>query len=812
MIDPFTISVLANLATSGGALALKKILKSDDLENQITQAFDSSLKKWSKNSDIRRKEGFWSSKRLRQLFKYLENPTEGFEFEKPTQELIDYFYIELQKKQTAWNFIQGEQFKIEINKLNSLEKLLEELKNQKLQPEIVKEALYNQVINQLEKQISTEKYIPQTFIEADELKDNLRCFISPCTFYPKLFTETLNLTFNHLNRINKINNRQLFEFDFSKYLINETELNISKILDISVDAISYLNVKHEELEKQSTNLSYAFKRKIESKRKSFEFFNYKALMLNDNAGQGKTNLLCDLIENVTTKRKIPAIFLSGYEIDANNISGSISKRIFPNDNFTFNEILESIENKIGDEHLIIVIDGINENPNPSLFSQNLELFIQSLIGNEFVKIILTCRSEYFKNNFENLINSSYHKEIKLIEGLNSRLNEQQRERLLYTYFHFFDIKIDSISEEIEKQLSNNFLLLRIFSEVNKGKHLPSVNHIFKSNLFIEYYKLKVDQINKRIIDNDDFKIKGKFDIRNFIENIASYMIEHHEFHNIPINEIINDDNNREIYIRFLDENIILKKDLPQSEDSIFSDSEVINFTYDEFRDFIISDYLLNHTYKASKDNFKDFISKNLVKASPILEGCSIFLYSLSRKTRNDEIKEFIKSQEWYNSAFLSVIFSTPDSEINDIDRNQLKQIFTSNQSVSEKIIIELAYHRYNTAKYQNLNINLLFEIFDELSEKEFEEFAFSTYRGYGNSIKSFVEQLEMFLEDFDSVYHPLFKYLLYFISEDYSVRNLYYSYYSSYLSKQHLRDLLKVKNENIVINISQFIKDYDIQL
>lgn len=812
MIDPFTISVLANLATAGGALALKKILKSDELENQITQAFDSSLKRWSKNSDIRSREGFWSSKRLRQLFKYLENPTEDFEFEKPTQELIDYFYIELQKKQTAWNFIQGEQFKIEIKKLNSLEKLLEELKNQKLQPEIVKEALKNQVYNQLEKQITTEKYIPQTFIETNELKDNLRCFISPCMFYPKLFNETLNLNFNHLNRINKINNRQLFEFDFTKYLINEKDLSISTIFNITREAITYLNLKHEELEKQSTNLSYAFKRKIESKRKSFEFFNYKALMFIDNAGQGKTNLLCDLIENVTTKREIPTIFLSGYDIDANNISESISRRIFPNDNFSLNEILEALENKIGREHLIIVIDGINENPNPSLFSQNLESFIQSLIGNEFVKIILTCRTEYFKNNFENLISSSYHKEIKLIDGLNSRLNKQQKERLLYTYFHFFDIKIDSISEEIEKQLSNNFLLLRIFAEVNKEKHLPSVNHIYKSNLFIEYYKLKVIQINRRIVDNDDFKVKGKFDIRNFIENIASYMIEHHVFHNIPINEIVSNDNNREIYIRFLDENIILKKDLPQTEDSIFSDGEVINFTYDEFRDFIISDYLLNNTFKGSKEKFKEFISKNLVKASPILEGCSIFLYSLSRKINNEEIKAFISGQEWYNSAFLSVIFSTPDSEITDIDRNQLKLIFASDQTVSEKIILELAYHRYDNSKYQNLNITNLFEIFDELSKEEFEKFALSTYRGYRNSIKNFVEQLEKFLEDFDAAYHPLFKYLLYFISEDYSVKRLYYRYYSSYLSKQHLRDLLNVKNENIVINVSKFIKDYDIQL
>lgn len=111
-----------------------------------------------------------------------------------------------------------------------------------------------------------------------------------------------------------------------------------------------------------------------------------------------------------------------------------------------------------------------------------------------------------------------------------------------------------------------------------------------------------------------------------------------------------------------------------------------------------------------------------------------------------------------------------------------------------------------------MNINLLFELFNDLSENEFEELVYSTYKGYNNSIKRLVEQLEKFLEDFDAVYHPLFKYLLYFMPLDYSVKRLYFRYYSSFLSQQHLRDLLKCKNENIVTHISQFIKDYDIQL
>ncbi len=812
MIDPFTISVLANLATAGGTLALKKILKSDDLEVQINQAFTSALEKWSKNSDIRRKEGFWSSKRLRQLFEYLDSPSEEYQFEKSTLELINYFYVELQGKDRAWTFIQGEQFKIEINKLNSLEELLKDLKQEKLQPEIVIKALESQVVNQLEKQIITEKYIPQTFIETDELKDNLRYFVAPYTFYSKLFDETSNLNFNHLNKLNKIKGRPPFSFDFSQFKIDDDELYKSKIYDNANSAVDYLNTKHEELEKHRTNSSYAFKRKIELQKKAFEYISHKSLILTDNAGQGKTNLLCDLIENVTIKREIPSIFLSGYEIDANNIGESISRRIFPNDNFSFKEILDVIESSLGNKNLIIVIDGINENINPSLLSSNLELFLQSLIDNESIKIILTCRTEYFNNNFGNLIQSSFNKKIKLIDGINSRLNDQQKERLLDTYFHYFNIEIDSIVEDVKKQLSDNFLLLRIFSEVNKNKHLSFVSDIYKSNLFIKYYKLKVEEINKRIKGNDDFKVKGSFDIRNFIECIASYMIDNRIFHNIPIDEIIRDDSNREIYIRFLDENIILKKDLPQSEDSIFSASEVINFTYDEFRDFILSDYLINQTFKKSKGTFKNFVQTNLAKSSLILEGCSIFLYSLSRNNPNVELKEFIESQEWYNSAFLSVIFSTPDSEITDEDKQSIKDMFLNDVSTSKKIILELAYHRYNTQRYKNLNIKLLFEIFEELSESEFENNVYPFYQRYGNRIDNFIDEMEGFLENFKPPYHSLFKFSLYFNPLSYRIKRVYYRYYSTFYSQQHLTDLLNVKNKNIVSSINEFILDYDIQL
>lgn len=808
MIESFIIGLLVNLSTEGGKLTLKKLLNSSDLEVQINNAYERALKKWSVNKEIRRKESFWTATRLKQLFEYIENPTAETNFDKSTQELIDYFYQELQKEQTAWHFIQSKHFKTTITKLNTLEQLLNELKNEKLKPEFVFEALKYNAKNQIKRQISSGKYIPNTFIETNELKDHLRYFVTPLTFYSKIFTETKNLNFSHLNRINKLNEKEYFSFDITSFKEDISEFSYNEIFQETSKIIDYLDKKHTELEKQRSNLSYAFTRKIENSKKSFEFINSKAILLTDNAGQGKTNLLCDFVDNVLLKRDIPTIFLNGFEIDANEIGNSIARRIFPNDNYSFNEIVDVIEKHSEKKQLIIIIDGINENTKPKLFSKNLETFIEAILQKSFIKIILSCRTEYYENNFQNLINASFKNNIKLINGLNNRLDKRKKEKLLWTYFNYFNIKIDSIDEEVEKLLVDNFLLLRIFSEVNKNKHLPELTHIYKTKLFSEYYKLKVKEINKRFKENDEFDIEGNISISKFIERIAEFMISNEVFHNIPLDEILKD-NNKEVYIRFLDENILLRKDLKQSQSSIFGRKEVINFTFDEFRDFIISDYLINKLYSESKQQFEDFIKNNLTEQSPILEGCSIFIYSLSRKINDNYLNDFLKEQPWYNYAFLKVIFNTPDKEITSSDKDHIKQIFIEDKSVAQQVSTELNYKRYNSSEYSNLNINLLFEIFDTLTNEQFNELVYPVYQ---NSLDDLIKQLYKILDKLKPKHYVLFKHLLYFLPLSNKVKKLYYDFYKKTGNTKFLKDLLQVKSSNIVNEINKFIEEYDIQL
>jgi len=802
MIESFVISVLANLATEGGKIALNKILKSDELETQISQAFDSALKKWTVNTGIKEKEKIWTTKRLNQLLNYLKNPDDVNQFEDSTLKLIEYFYLEIQKHETAWNFIQGEHFRTEISKLNSiekhLEKLINDLKEERLTSDFVLEKLKNHTENQLKKQIVTEKYIPRTFIETDELKDYLRYFLCSHFFIPKVFEEASILDFRHLNRINSINKKRCFDYCFEATNID--------------DAIIYLNQKHEELEGVNSNVSYTFTRKIKNCLNSFEYFKYQSLLLTDNAGQGKTNLLCDIVQNLILKREIPTFFLTGYEINSDNIGASIASKIFPNDTFTLGEILVALDSYQNENEfpILFIIDGINENSNPKDFSKKLELFLESILDNKRIKVLLTCRTEYFENNFKNLLKSSFQNKIKHIDGLNNKLDEVHKEQLINAYFHHFNIRIENIRKDVRKQLEDNFLLLRIFSEVNRDKQIIHLDNIFKTDLFIQYYKAKVIEINKRLKDNDDFNIKGNIDIKSFIELIASYMVNSGEFHNIPIQELIKDDCHQEIYMRFLDENIILKKDIT-TNDSIFENSEVVNFTYDEFRDFILADYLVNKVYPNSAKEFVRFLGNNFNEKSPILEGVPLFLYSLCRKNSKEGLLDIVKQQPWFDRAFIKVIFSLSDEEITEKDKEFTKELFFKDSKISKRVILELAYKRYDVKSYKNLNINFLFEIFNSLTDEQFESFVYVLYNDYGNDVDRLVEQLETFLDDFKESYHQLFKYLLYLLPLSYRTRSLYIKYYRLYHSINHIKDVLTCKSQNIKGDVNKICDYYDIQ-
>lgn len=702
--------------------------------------------------------------------------------------------------------------------------ILDILLKAELTPEIVINKLKEQTRFQIDKQKRSGKYIPETFIETNELKDHLRYFVAPFLFIEKVYDEIKRMQFNYLRRKLKFRKKkEEFDFNITDFPIDE----IKKLSEKFDSFVNYIHDRHTILEKMGYNESWTTSRKVKQKVDDLKYLTSKIIILKDNAGQGKTNLLCDFAENVLLKREIPSVFFTGYELDANDIHNSIVKRLFPDRNYTFYNVISRIETycEENSKFFIIVIDGLNENSNSQLLSQNLELFIAELLNYRHIKIILSCRTEYYKNNFDNLSDASFSDSLIQVDNLNSHLDEAHKKRLFETYLSYFQITLNNISNEVYKSLVENFLLLRIFSEAYKGTTILSLSHIYKEDLFQKYYDIECSAINQRLSNNG---FNNNIDIKNFFRLMIQYMIERSCYENIPLDYILSKDAlNKDLYIRFLDENILVRKDL-ENKNGVFGNQEFVNFTFDEFRDFLITDYLLSEVYPNNRQEFENFLTQRINSKSKIKEGCISFLFSMERKFNDDSLSEIIHNQSWYQDVFPYYVFDIQDVFVTDTDKQQIKQLFLSNAKTTKHIALTLAYGRWNKTLFPNLNVQLLFEIFNELNDDEFKNvyaiypvqemigYTRTKYDWEHKDLEILLEKLKErlgqidFLEQSDR--HNLFLYILYFMPLSNSVEYLYKHYWDIYQTKDHFEYILSCNSSTIKQCINKFIRDYEIQL
>lgn len=713
----------------------------------------------------------------------------------------------------------------------SVESLVADNESKKLTPEKISQALKAQVNRQLKKQINSGKYLPNTFIETGEQKDDLRYLCDSVFYSEKCFYESSILDFRYFNKFLEKKQHPLFNYDFEKLKPTNGEMNVSNCTAIISKWHDYLVSKRQEITniKIGSNEKYKFESKFRDRIDDLEFLRARVALITETAGQGKTNFLCDFSENFLLKREIPTAFLTGIEVNANDLRQSLLQRIFPDSpNYTFEEFLTNLKALCYEQgkFFVLVIDGINENYNSKLLSQNLETFVSELLEHDFIRIVLSCRTEYYEQNFSNLEASSFTKEMKKITSLLSqRPDDDLKKKLLHIYFNYFKIEHQGISNKAHEQLVENFLLLRIFCEAYQNQKLESIENIYKEELFEKYYEIKSAEINRRLKNNDEFKVSGNFDIKNFIQSVVEFMIQEKTYVNVPLDKIIADPNDREMYVRFLDENILVKRDIQTDEKGIFTSSEVVNFTFDEFKDFLISRYLVEVLYKKSVEEFASFIESQVNDKSPLLEGCSTFLFYVSRRGLDKSLHEILIKQPWFEAVFSKCIFSLKDSQVTNEDKNVLKEKLLNNERYSDSIIWNLII-RYNTTYYKNLSIEFLFELLRELDQEQYADCfvsKFGTDRwGHSRLInqENLVNQIDDILEkrEADDVlyYEKLFELLIYmFTNKDrWDIQTTYEKYFFRHTEqgKIHLKKALESKNETLIKAIKQFISSYEIRL
>jgi hypothetical protein len=569
---------------------------------------------------------------------------------------------------------------------NKIFKKISENKNYKeMQREMVTFAS-----QQVDKQINSRKYLPNTYIEVTELKEQLRFFCHPLLFYNKLIDEVNRLDFCNINEglsvrysekiiIPPIRKDRIISF--SNY-----KRKIKKLKDIVDKNLSLLNriSKGESLHWKATQKLDA----IEFKRGLLES---RFFLILDDAGQGKTNLICDLMNCFLLRLNIPSVLFFGS--DFNNISndemlGFLSKKIARYSDYNYINMLITKICKKRKKHFIILIDALNECSNPN-FPAILNNYIIELLRNEFVKIILTCRTEYYNLNFTLLENSSFSASMKKIKGINSRLEEHEKDELFRSYLNFFNIKWTSFSGTAYERLVDNFLLLRIFCEAYQGQDVGAVFNVYMLDLFDNYYR----QIRNIVADY----LPDNATLEKIICAILNYMIQNKIYRDVPLQKIVELTGvTKDIMNRLIDENVFFRRDI-LNQAGVLLDVEVASFSFDEF------------------------LNEEVLPQKILFEGVSKYLFFFSKKVQGSGLEEVLEKTPWYSDKYIQYIFQTNEDHLSVDDIAKVKKAFLTDDDKAKIILEILIHYRFDTSVYKRLNITLLYDILVELNENDFDK-------------------------------------------------------------------------------------------
>lgn len=607
-----------------------------------------------------------------------------------------------------------------------------------------------QLQNKLQAHRNNKKYIPEIYLELNDVKEDLRILSQPFLFLSKILEDIKNTDLSFFNAFftkagfphQKINsNLDISSIStFQELGLKTTEI-LSKFESMIEEAPSFerINMKSKTLYNEDErflirhqDVPMRFERLLKYFIESIQLiYKTRLIIFTERAGQGKTNLLCDFADTVLIKKSIPAIFLSGNDfanIQNESIESIILEKVFSfKTKVSFTDFMADIETICVKKRcaFIILIDALNENSNIDIFRDKLYSFTERILNYEFIRLVFTCRTEYFEERFSNFLVPSFKSSQKIVSGFSKRLHSDSRlepylsERLIKSYFSYFGVK-NFIGHRVKKSLANDFLMLRIFCEVyglrqNKTAPSDAVHNIYKDDLFCTYYQNKVNEIISR-------KHYKKTDIQQLFSYFLDYMVTNMTFANIPLSSL--DSVNRELLDEIIHEDIIFRKDIVKYDASIFGNNEVLNFTFDEFRDFLIADYIVSNNL-----DYKPFVSNSKAKALPYIkstgqygvqaEGVEKYLFIKSRKALYREELRSIENLPQYDTLFLEHIFDVSDEDIQNNDIDKIKTMFRDKEN-SERIIFKLfnrVYPEHNT----KLNITTLFEFIISLDDTMYDE-------------------------------------------------------------------------------------------
>ncbi|MCX5814268.1 MAG: SMEK domain-containing protein [Proteobacteria bacterium] len=603
----------------------------------------------------------------------------------------------------------------------------------------------------IEDEKRTKKYIPSVFVETSETKEEMRYFANPMFFYRKIDDDLRRIDlarFNKLLCMAKIEPvaDNLGEIATLKAPNNLSELRARLVLQSTalktlqehVSPFSWYGDRAERFKPSDYSTGYweVFRYNIESNgsgvfsslekvSKKIGIAQAKIFLVTGMAGQGKTNFICDLIENQFRVFEVPTIFiparsLNNYPGPDRILSYITNNRFAPNvaslhDLFT---LLNSVAEECH-KPFVIAIDGINEVGDLDGFVAELRVFLDALCQYDFVKIVLTSRNEFFEHKFAGVFEPQFSDHLYRVKDLRNKMSEENKSRLLEAYLRHFKIKA-RFSNVAAEFLENDLILLRIFSEIHEGKNIGYVPDIYKGDIFEQYLIMKVNE----------FPTSSRQRVLNSLYKICSRMLGDENFSQISVEGF--DDAERQIFEQLIGEDIILRREVPSTGLASLG-IENISFTYDELRDFLLAYYSVVKLAASNPLKVNSIFEK--IPKWPIYEGFFRYAYVLARKQNSDTVLAACEASEDFQKHFLNnlSLLSADIQKPEDVKRVET----VLKGSTAERDLRHVAWFLFRKREDSELlNIRILLDHVSSLDDEESERFMramFSRSSDFGGS-------------------------------------------------------------------------------
>ena len=527
------------------------------------------------------------------------------------------------------------------------------------------------VINRL---ISEGKYIPGLFVELNNTKEILRYYI-----YSQKWKKRLIKGYNFIydnsygNILKKAYKNTNLQFHLKRRASQREILDaIQNAYDLHKD-FEKSSVKSDDDYKESMVLfeviSYPYTEALENLLQYSKASDTKYFVLTGSAGNGKTNLLCSISE-LLINLKEAVVFLNSRDIHGDIWEFICYQLKLPLKHVRKEQYfyLVNFVLLIRKKYLYIIIDAVNENDNDS-FDQQIAEFVNEITKYSRIKIIVSCRNEYYKEHFhEYLINKVNTPSVEF-DLREQQYTEAAVDKMIRAYCKYFNYR-GNISLGVKRILSEQLLLLRIFFEVNKNS-CADADSIRKHEIYAQYIEIA--------------KKNSEVDIEKILDGIADFMLNSETYDEVSLADLEKMGIAQEILEKALDGSVLLSKKLISHEGTIAkNEKEVVYFVFDEMRDYYLARRILLKNISA--DNVDgDLILKNLQKlnlmkvscAEGIIHYCYIFF-------RTDQVVEKSNQKEKMCSAILN-LYRIPE--------NRKKKSY---------------WHMRHRKEFQNLGLRIIF--------------------------------------------------------------------------------------------------------